>query len=140
MMRTALVAFGLLALNASILLGDDRASEDAHLGTWRQVAVVVDGKEVAVGPSTLLTVTREGYAVTVDGEPYQKGATKAHRTKSPVQSEVTVTEGARAGKSFGQISMIQGDVLIACLGVERPTEFKSKPGSGHTLSVWIRVN
>jgi len=99
----------------------------------------VDGKEIPVGPATLLVATQDGYTVTVDGKPYQKGTTKADRTKSPVQSDVTVTEGELAGKTLRQISKIDGDVLIACIGAERPTEFKSKPGSGHTLSVWIRV-
>ena len=87
----------------------------------------------------LLIVTNDGYSVTIDGKPYQKGTVKADHTKSPVQSEITVTEGAPAGKKLLQISKIEGDILIACIGPDRPTEFKSKSGSGHSLSVWIRV-
>ena len=34
---------------------------------WRQVAVVIDGKDIPVGRATLLTVTPDGYEVTVNG-------------------------------------------------------------------------
>ena len=64
---------------------------------------------------------------------------KFDRSKSPVQSELTITEGFMAGQTVYQISRIEGDVFITCFGAERPKEFKSKPGSGHILSVWIRV-
>jgi uncharacterized protein (TIGR03067 family) len=118
---------------------DPKADADAHIGTWRMVAVVVDGKDTPVGPSTLMAVTREGWTVTADGKPYAKGTTKADRAKSPVQSEVHYAEGALAGKTLQQISRIDGDIMYACAGATRPTEFKSTAGSGHTLSVWIRV-
>ncbi|MBW3543472.1 MAG: hypothetical protein KY476_24740, partial [Planctomycetes bacterium] len=111
-------------------------------GTWRQLAVVVDGKEVPVGPQTLLIVTDDGYTVTVRGKPYQKGTARLIGDEIPRKSVVVVTEGANAGANIPQISTVQGDVLIACQaapGEERPTSFTSKPGSGHTLSVWLRV-
>lgn len=139
MTRVLLITLGFLALGQVGRCDDAKAAANSHLGQWRQVAVVVDGKEIAVGPSTVLTVTPEGYTVTVDGQPYQSGTTKADRSKSPVESEVTVTEGSLAGRTLLQISKIEGDVLIACIGADRPKEFKSNPGSGHTLSVWIRV-
>src|SRR6185312_14794934 len=113
---------------------------------WRQVAVVIDGKNVPVGPNTLLTVDDSGYMVTVNvpfrTRVYQKGTAKSDHDRSPPQSDVTVTEGPQAGETFRQIFKSEGDVLVACSappGAARPTEFTSRPGSGHTLSVWIRT-
>lgn len=138
-----LVVF-VVMLGAGWALGEEKKEENMNSpwGTWRQVAVVADGKEFAVGPSTRLTVTKEGYMVTVQGQIYQEGTTKVVGRgvdKSLVESDVQIAEGVFAGKTLKQISKIEGDVLIACIGVERPKEFKSKKGSGHTLSVWIRV-
>jgi len=118
---------------------DTKADPEAQIGTWRMVAVVVDGKDTPVSPATLMVVTREGWTVTINGNPYAKGTTKADRTTSPVQSEVSYLEGALAGKTLQQISRIDGDIMYACAGATRPGEFKSKAGSAHTLSVWIRV-
>jgi uncharacterized protein (TIGR03067 family) len=113
---------------------------------WRQVAAVVDGKNVPVGPATMLTVEDNRYTVSVNlpfwRRVYQKGTVKRDLDKSPPQSDVTVTEGPQAGATFRQIFKSEGDVLIACNappGAERPTEFTSRPGSGHVLSVWIRT-
>lgn len=111
------------------------------LGKWRQVAVVADGNHIEVGRSTILTVTPKGYHVTVDGNLYQKGTGKVD-DDNPRQSEVTITEGANAGETRSQIAQVVGDVLVSCLaapGAPRPTTFTSKPGSGHILSVWVRV-
>jgi uncharacterized protein (TIGR03067 family) len=118
-------------------------------GTWRQVAVVIDGKNVPVGPGAILTVDvdKGGYTVTVPGlfgpRVYQKGTARSDYDKTPPQSDVTVTEGPQAGTTIRQIFKYEGDVMIACNappGAERPAEFTSQPGSGHTLSVWLRTS
>jgi uncharacterized protein (TIGR03067 family) len=144
MLRTPVAALTLLGLVGAGLAEAANQTPDvrAPLETWRLVAVVADGTDVEVGRATLMTVTPEGYAVTVDGKPYQKGTVKVDSAKAPLQSDIRVAEGADAGKTLRQISKVEGDVLIACIarpGAARHTEFTSKPGSGHTLSVWIRV-
>lgn len=115
-------------------------------GVWRQVAVVRNGRNVPVGPFTFLTVDEGGYTVAVNGpfrtRVYQRGTVKSDYDKTPPQSDVTVTEGTDAGKTICQIFKYEGDLLIACSappGAARPTEFTSRPGSGHTLSVWLRT-
>src|SRR5579871_5818934 len=116
--------------------------ESQTTGTWRQVAVVMDGKDIPVGRATLLTVANGSYTVTVNGKVYQKGTTKVDYNTSPRQSDATVEQGPGAGTTLRQIARIEGDVLIACAGRpdgDRPTSFASPPGSGHTLSVWLRV-
>jgi uncharacterized protein (TIGR03067 family) len=108
---------------------------------WRQVAVVIDGVSVPLARPTHLVVTDEGYTILVGGKTYQKGTTKMPDRDRPWETDVTVTEGASAGETIRQISKVEGDLLIACNagGADRPTEFSSREGTGHLLSVWIRV-
>ncbi|MBI2804903.1 MAG: TIGR03067 domain-containing protein [Planctomycetes bacterium] len=111
-------------------------------GAWRQVAVVTDKKSVPVGSSTLMSVDGDHYIVTVNGKPFQTGNVKVEGEHSPRQADVIVSDGPHAGKTLLLISKVEGDVLISCMappGAPRPTEFKSEPGSGHTLSVWLRT-
>lgn len=122
--------------------------ESRGIGTWRQVAAVIDGKSIPaasgglLGSGVLLSVNADGYTVTANGKVYQRGTSKADYAKVPHQGDVTVMEGRGAGETSSQIFMIEGDVMIACNappGAARPTEFTSPSGSGHTLSVWLRT-
>jgi uncharacterized protein (TIGR03067 family) len=121
--------------------GSPSGSPSSH-GTWRQVAAVVDGRDVPVGRGTLLTVTPNGYTVSGHGRVYQTGTSRADYAATPHHSDVTVTGGRGAGQTLRQIFRVEGDVLVACNarpGAPRPAAFASPPGSGHTLSVWVRV-
>lgn len=117
---------------------EPKLSVNPYVGSWRMVAVIVDGKDLPTGSSTINAVSEGGWTVTVDGKLYSKGTSKRD-PQFPDHSDVIHAEGALAGTTLKQITKIEGDVMIACVGEKRPTEFKSKPGSGHTLSVWIRV-
>lgn len=145
-MRTSFattVSIFVLAVNI-IMVGtlgwadEPKLSNNPYVGSWRMVAVIVDGKDVPTGSSTINSVSDSGWTVTVDGKLYSKGTSKRD-PQFPDHSDVIYAEGALAGTTMKQIAKIEGDVMIACAGEKRPTEFKSKPGSGHTLSVWIRV-
>lgn len=117
-------------------------AESGKKGVWRQIAGVIDGKEVWVGRGVILHVAEQGYTVTVNGRVYQRGTTKNYLDKDPPESDVIVSDGPSAGQTCRQIFHIHGDVLVACIagpGAPRPTEFTSAPGSGHILSVWLRV-
>lgn len=117
---------------------DQKPDAKPYLGTWRMVAVIVDGKDLSPGSSTLNIVTEDGWTVTTNGDVYSKGTSKRD-PQFPNHSDVIYVEGALAGTTLKQISKIEGDVMIACAGEKRPTAFTSKAGSGHTLSIWIRV-
>lgn len=39
-------------------------------GTWRQVAAIIDGKNIPVSPGAILTVDEGGYTFTVNGKVY----------------------------------------------------------------------
>jgi uncharacterized protein (TIGR03067 family) len=104
---------------------------------------VIDGKAIPTGRGVILTSGPDGYTVTVNGKVYQRGTSKADMSTSPPQSEVLVGEEPQAGQTIHQIFKVEGDVLISCQarpGADRPTEFASRPGSGHVLSVWLRVS
>lgn len=118
------------------------SQKTASQGTWRQVAAIVDGKDVPIRWTTLLNVNSWGYTITVNGRVYQKGTSQTDHEKSPHETDVSVTEGTLAGKTLLQIFKVEGDVLIACIaapGAPRPAQFASDPGSGQTLSVWLRA-
>ena len=109
---------------------------------WRQVAVIVDGKRLNIGSGAVMQTEGSSYVVSFNGKVYQRGTSNNFSGVSPAHSDVTVTEGANAGTSYSQIYQRLGDVLLGCgakPGASRPTEFKSEPGSGHTLSVWVRI-
>ncbi len=136
-----------LALLGSVGSGvaDEKEGGDntEYLGNWRQVAVVIDGKDTPVSRAVLMTVTREGYAVMIDGQPYQKGKARSAGDESLRRTDLVIVEGTRAGETVPQITKVEGDVMIGCqakLGGDRPTEFTSKVGSGRILSMWLRVN
>lgn len=120
----------------------DGIEASSPIRIWRQVGVVVDGADIQAGPATFLFVDAPAYTVIVNGKTYQKGTSTLVDDSGPSQSDVTVEEGPNAGETIRQIFQVDGDVLYACAsrpGEERPTEFTSEPGSGHTLSVWLRV-
>ena len=140
-LATAPLVFGLALCLLLATLGqaqESTSSDNPYVGSWRMVAVIVDGKDTPTGSTTINTVTENGWIVTVDGKLYSKGTSKRY-PDNPNQTDVIYGEGVLAGTTLKQIAKIEGDVMIACAGETRPTEYKSKSGSGHTLSVWIRV-
>ena len=68
---------------------------------------------------------------------------KLDPTKKPKASETTYTEGPDKGKTFKGIYEIDGNtVKFSRAGApddERPTEFKTKPGSVQFVSVYKRA-
>ena len=61
---------------------------------------------------------------------------------TPRTTDNTLTEGADAGKQIHGIYELDGDTLMSCVarvGEERPKEFATKAGTGHTLRVFMRV-
>jgi uncharacterized protein (TIGR03067 family) len=110
---------------------------------WRQVSIVIDGKELTVDRATLVTTEGKDFTVTHNGVELMKGTSRLLSEGPPIQQDIFLDRGPNAGKTIRQIVRIEGDVMVACDGPpdgERPTEFTGEPGSGRTLSVWHRVN
>jgi uncharacterized protein (TIGR03067 family) len=69
-------------------------------GTWRQVATVVDGKNIPPDLSVGMSVSADGYTITVKGKVYQRGTSKTNDLQKPRQADVVATEGPGAGDAF----------------------------------------
>jgi hypothetical protein len=61
------LALNIFTLHKPAWADDAKPGANPYIGTWRMVAVIVDGKDIAPGPSTLNTVTEEGWTVTTNG-------------------------------------------------------------------------
>ena len=76
-----------------------------------------------------------------DAKVFIAGTATIDPSQEPMSIDLTYTEGDPKGtKSLG-IYQIEGDLLTICRaapGKDRPTEFSSKPGSGHTLMTYKR--
>ena len=121
---------------------DSPVTPSPAAGTWRQLAVIVDGERIPIGTGATLTVDEVGYTVKLGSKLIQRGTSTSNFDELPHQADATVTEGKEAGKTLRQIFKVEGDVLISCValpGAERPKEFTSLKGSGHSLSVWLRI-
>jgi uncharacterized protein (TIGR03067 family) len=133
----------LLALIIIIpVLAEEAADEVAKFnGTWQLISAVRDGRETpAEVVSKIRVVIKDGKHsvhfgddVAVKEIPFAVDA-----TKEPKESTDTLPDS----KTIKGIYKLQGDMLTSCVAEpdkERPTEFASKPGSGHTLRVFKRV-
>jgi hypothetical protein len=71
------------------------------------------------------------------------GTSKLDPSKNPKALDSTYTEGPDKGKTFKGIYQLDGDTMKFCRpgspGDERPTEFKSTPGSGAFVSMYKRA-
>jgi uncharacterized protein (TIGR03067 family) len=62
---------------------------------------------------------------------------------SPKTTDDTINEGEDKGRQIHGIYQLDGDTLVSCVakaGQERPKEFASAEGSGHTLRVFMKVS
>jgi len=128
----------LIVLTAGFMIAACASREEAIkrdyerlTGTWRLTSAVKDGK---------------GDKFTISGDPALgtsgAGTFTIDATKNPKTVDSLQSEGPDAGKTaLGIYEIIDDNTKRACWappGKERPTEFTSKPGSGHLLQVWKR--
>ena len=113
-------------------------------GTWRAVSIKQDGQNLALERAIAnLEVEIKGDERTVRaGDTIQSRAVfRMEPTASPKTVDVTITDGTLAGKTLLGIYELDGDKYRICLaqvGEPRPQALGSKPGSGHTLTVFSR--
>ena len=125
---------------------DDAIKKDRKqiAGTWRVISYEKDGKKTSAEQleKTRTIYSADGkFMVQREGKTVIQGSTKIDPTKNPKQSEGTYTEGELKGMTVLGIYEIDGDNMRGCFalpGKDRPTEFSSKPGSGHVLITYKR--
>lgn len=123
----------------------DEAQDDlkAMQGTWELTHFERDGKEVKLQASTKAINTGDKFVVKRGDEIVAAGSFKFDATKKPKASETTYSEGPDKGKTFKGIYQIDGDTMKFCRAGspedERPTEFKTKPGSKQVSAAYKRV-
>lgn len=111
-------------------------------GAWKIVSVEVEGKKL---PETFFKgsgLVLKGPEFTYqEGGRTTKGAYRVDVSKKPKQIDITFSEGPQKDKTLLGIYELEGDTYRLCLnptGKDRPTEFTSKPGSGHVLEILQR--
>ncbi|HJZ91193.1 MAG TPA: TIGR03067 domain-containing protein [Gemmataceae bacterium] len=134
----------------TLVLGADAPAdavktETAQLeGEWTMVSGKRDGQKL---PDDFVKsgkrVAKDGVSTVTFGDPlFMKARLTIDPGKKPKTIDYEVIDGQGKGKTVLGIYEIDGNTVKFCFAApdkERPTEFASKEGSGHTLSVWKRT-
>jgi uncharacterized protein (TIGR03067 family) len=143
MARWALLIVGVACCVAADKPSDAVQKEYQRLeGTWQFVSIEMEGKQIPAqffkGSSLIL----HGDQCTMkDSAATYHGTYTLDVTRTPKELDVNFTDGPEKGKKALGIYELEGDTYRVCLGLtgkSRPTEFASKPGSGHVLEVLKR--
>lgn len=125
---------------------DAKKDLEAMQGTWVLASGTQDG--VATPPEILkktkIVITENKFTFPSDSTvgTSVSGTIKIDPSKRPKAMDSTAAAGPDKGKTSLGIYEIGDDgykVCFAAPGKDRPTEFSSKPGSGHNLQVWKRA-
>ena len=114
-------------------------------GTWQLVSAETDGVKAPKDRTDKIRVVIEGSRHTVifgDQEVVHSVPFAVDPTTTPKSVTDTLVDGPDKGKQIKGIYKLEGDTMTSCVakvGEDRPAEFASKPGSGHTLRVFRRV-
>ncbi len=136
-----LVAIAVLAVATSNARpGDDLKDLE---GKWKAVYFERDGKEVKLQNETFSTITGDKYVIKSGDNVVAAGTMKLDPSKNPKAVDITYTDGPDKGKTFKGIYQIDGDTSKFCRAgapdQERPTEFKTKEGSGGFIVMYKRL-
>jgi uncharacterized protein (TIGR03067 family) len=149
-MRTVVfLALG-LALSVGAVLavtGDDPIENERKIyqGTWKVVAMEVDGKEVAAENASKLTVINKAdgsWSVESEGKEISSGKSDIDPTKKPKTIDFMGTLGVFSGKEYLGIYELDKDTRQICFAEKangRPAEFAAPAGSGRWLIKFERA-
>jgi uncharacterized protein (TIGR03067 family) len=113
-------------------------------GSWQAVSYSLDGEKASDEDMKKIKLTidlRGKTAALRDGTVFIASTTTVDPSARPMTIDMAYTEGDLTGKTALGIYKIEPDLLTICRsapGKSRPTEFASKPGSGHTLMTYMR--
>jgi uncharacterized protein (TIGR03067 family) len=133
-----------LWLVAPHVVQDDSSKKDLEMlqGDWAAISMIQDGQQLPVDDAQAYFRTIVGNKYTVFR--YEKALAKWTFTIDATKKPKTI-DSRREGDDKGVPSLgiydLDAGMLKLCIagaGKDRPTAFDSKPGSGHTYSVWER--
>ncbi|HAP08461.1 MAG TPA: hypothetical protein DCR20_11575 [Planctomycetaceae bacterium] len=134
-------------VSAGCVLADEQRREQAVEssldGTWHPVTAILDGADTSqsMRESTVLKLTGEQYAVTVNGTP-DRGTCVLDRSVSPWRMKIQGTVGPNQGRTMlSIIELTKEDRLRVCYdldGSEYPERFESAASSGRLLVEYRR--
>ena len=125
---------------------DEAIKKDRKLieGTWRVVALEVDGNKAADEDAKKITVVNgpDGtWTLFADGKEIGKGTNSFDPTWKPKTIDFTQTEGEEKGKTYLGIYELGENTRKLCFappGKDRPAEFISLAGTEHVLVTFKR--
>jgi uncharacterized protein (TIGR03067 family) len=142
------VVLTLLAVGLMLGADDKKDANKEELkkleGTWKIESMEQNGTKVAEEEFKDLVVTVKGdtYTVKNGDKVIDAGTFKIDATKKPKTMDTTPTDGQDKGKTILSIYELDGDTYKECQAEagskNRPTEFSTKSGGGHTLFVMKR--
>jgi uncharacterized protein (TIGR03067 family) len=142
-MKSSIGVFVVVFVTAMSAADEDvvKAEMKNFEGTWQLVSATRDGKDTPkdVVKKIRVVIKDNKHSVYFGDEIVAK---EVPFTIDPKANPKTVVDKLPDGKEIKGIYKLDGDTLISCVaevGKDRPSEFASKPGSGHTLRVFKRV-
>jgi uncharacterized protein (TIGR03067 family) len=127
----------------SVMADDAKDDLKAMEGAWDLTYFERDGKEVKLQGGTQAINTGDKFVVKRGDQVVAAGTMRLDPRKKPKASETTYTEGPDKGKTFKGIYQLDGDTMKFCRAGssedDRPSEFKTKPGSGQFMAVYKRA-
>ena len=113
-------------------------------GDWTISSEIIDGqKQPEEIRKTIMTYTGHHWVQRKDGAVVAEGSSEFRPDTKPKQIDISPIGGPSAGKVAPGIYRLNGDTYESCFvlpGKERPSEFSSKPGSGHFYVIFKRAN
>jgi uncharacterized protein (TIGR03067 family) len=136
-------------LNSTLTFSADKvaAKSDTELiaGTWQLLYAETDGTQAPAKTVQSIRVEIKGASHTVyfgDKVVVHDVAFVINPSANPKTTDDTINEGPDKGKPIRGIYQLKDDTLVSCVakpGNDRPKEFATAPGSGHTLRVFMRI-
>jgi uncharacterized protein (TIGR03067 family) len=113
-------------------------------GTWVAVSAERNGKPADELVGHRLTFAGDTFMIERSGKILYKGTFKTDPAKKPAQIDFRNSEGEAKGKTWRGIYLLEGDTLrtndnAPDVSKPRPTQFTTKPDSGHVMLTFKRA-
>jgi uncharacterized protein (TIGR03067 family) len=139
-----------LCAAASLLIAADDKNNDAAKkdveqlqGEWVMESHEINGHKLDEDRAKEYrrTVKDNRFEVKLGDKTVIEGTFALDPAKKPKTIDITLENGEQKGEKMLGIYELDGDTYKVCIGapgIDRPTEFVSKPDSNHGLTIWKR--